>query len=68
LKQPDGARVLLTPEDELLLFFALRHLFPDGHRHGHHHGHDAHRNEQHGHGVAGIPGVPAPAPISVLTA
>jgi hypothetical protein len=52
LKQTNGAGVLLTSENQLLLFFALRCLLPHRHRDGHHDGHDRHHHQQGHHRVA----------------
>ena len=54
LEQPDGVRVLLAAENQLLFLLSLRGLLPHWQCNGEHHGHDAHRDEEHRHGVAGL--------------
>ena len=52
LEETDRPRVLLTPEDQLRLFFPLSHRLPHGKGDAQHHAHHAQRYEQDGHGIA----------------
>jgi len=50
-EESDGARVLLTAEDQLGFLFAARLLSPHGHCHGHQYQHDRQHDQQGGHRI-----------------
>jgi hypothetical protein len=52
LEQRDRVDVLHPPEDQLLLFFALRGVFPDRHGDREHDRHDAHGDQKHRHCIS----------------